>query len=144
MTGPDTALDVDAMATVHAAAYQLDRPWTAAEFRGLTDSPHVLALGDTRAFILTRIIADEAEVLTIATHPDHRRKGLARSLLAQFHAAARARGATTAFLDVAADNAPAIALYLGAGYAQVGQRRAYYPRKNASAADALLMRRALD
>jgi [ribosomal protein S18]-alanine N-acetyltransferase len=65
-------------------------------------------------------------------------------LLAQFHAAARARGATTAFLDVAADNAPAIALYLGAGYAQVGQRRAYYPRKNASAADALLMRRALD
>lgn len=144
MTGPDTAPDADTLAAVHAAAYRLDRPWTAAEFRGLTDSPHVLALGDARAFILVRIIADEAEVLTIATHPDHRRKGLARDLLARFHAEARARGAMSAFLDVAADNAPAIALYLGAGYAQTGQRRAYYPRQDAPAADALLLRRALD
>ncbi|MDX5384148.1 MAG: GNAT family N-acetyltransferase [Rhodobacterales bacterium] len=144
MTGPDTAPDADTMAAVHAAAYRLDRPWTAAEFRGLTDSPHILALGDARAFILVRIIADEAEVLTIATHPDHRRKGLARDLLARFHAEALARGATSAFLDVAADNAPAIALYLGAGYARLGQRRAYYPRQDAPAADALLLRRALD
>ena len=144
MTGPDTAPDADTMAAVHAAAYRLDRPWTAAEFRGLTESPHVIALGDARAFILVRIIADEAEVLTIATHPDHRRKGLARDLLARFHAVALARGATSAFLDVAADNAPAIALYLGAGYARLGQRRAYYPRQDAPAADALLLRRALD
>lgn len=144
VANPGTTLDPDGMAILHAAAYRLDRPWTAAEFRALSDSPHVFALGDARAFILVRVIADEAEVLTIATHPDHRRKGLALALLRRFHALARARGATTAFLEVAADNAPALALYQAAGYARVGQRRAYYARKDAPAADALLLRRALD
>ena len=131
------------MAAVHAAAYRLDRPWSLAEFQDLTRSPHVIAFGDARALLLARIIADEAEVLTIATHPDHRREGLARRLLERFHATARARGATTAFLEVAADNAPALALYLSAGYVQVGQRRAYYAREGAPAADALILRRTL-
>ena len=131
------------MAALHAAAYRLDRPWTVAEFTALADNPHVLALGDHRAILLTRIIAGEAEVLTIATHPDHRRQGLARALLAQFHAMAQARGATTAFLEVAADNAPALALYRDMGYQPVGQRRAYYAREGAPPADALVLQRAL-
>lgn len=131
------------MAAVHAAAYRLDRPWTVAEFTALSASPHVMAFGDARAILLVRIIADEAEVLTIATHPDHRRRGLARALLAQFHAVARARGATRAFLEVAADNAPAKTLYLAVGYRQVGQRRGYYARTAAPAADAIVLERAL-
>lgn len=131
------------MAALHAAAYRLDRPWTVAEFTALADSPHVLALGDHRAILLTRIIAGEAEVLTIATHPDHRRQGLARALLAQFHAMAQARGASAAFLEVAADNAPALALYRAMGYQPVGHRRAYYAREGAPPADALVLQRAL-
>ena len=137
------APDADQMARIHAAAYRLDRPWSRAEFGDLLDSPHVIALGDDRAFILARIIADEAEVLTIATHPDHRRHGLARALLQQFQHAAAARGATTAFLEVAADNTPALALYLAAGYAQAGLRRRYYDRADGPAADALILRRPL-
>ena len=140
MTLADGAPDAEVMARIHAAAYRLDRPWTRAEFSALIDSPHVIALGDDRAFILARIIADEAEVLTIATHPDHRRHGLARALLAQFHAVAQAEGAVTAFLEVAADNPPALALYLSAGYVQAGLRRAYYDRADGPAADALILR----
>lgn len=143
MTPPDVTPDPACMARVHAAAYRLDRPWTEAEFAALASSPHVMAFGDDRAILLTRIIADEAEVLTIATHPDHRRRGLARSLLDRFYAAAQARGAVTAFLEVAADNAPALTLYLAAGYVRVGQRRAYYDRADGPAADALILRRAL-
>lgn len=139
----DGAPDADQMARIHAAAYRLDRPWSRAEFGALLDSPHVIALGDDRAFILARIIADEAEVLTIATHPDHRRQGMARALLQRFHQAARARGATTAFLEVAADNTPALTLYLAAGYAQAGLRRRYYDRADGPAADALILRRPL-
>ena len=131
------------MAAVHAAAYRQDRPWSEAEFGALTASPHVMALGDARAILLVRIIADEAEVLTIATHPDHRRHGLARALLGRFHAAAHARGATTAFLEVAADNAPALALYLAAGYRQIGRRSASYDRADGPAADALVLQRGL-
>lgn len=143
MHPPDNTPDPATMAAVHAAAYRLDRPWTLAEFQSLTASPHVFALGDARAFVLARVIADEAEVLTIATHPDHRRKGLARALLGRFHEAARLRGATGAFLEVAADNAAALALYLSEGYRQSGQRRAYYHRAEGPAADALLLVRAL-
>jgi ribosomal-protein-alanine N-acetyltransferase len=131
------------MAGVHAAAYRMDRPWSLAEFASLTDSLHVIALGDARAILVARIIADEAEVLTIATHPDHRRAGLARDLLARFHAMARARGAVTAFLEVASDNSAALPLYQAAGYRPMGQRRAYYARPAGPAADALILRRDL-
>lgn len=143
MTRVEDAPTPATMARIHAAAYTLDRPWTEAGFAALCDSPHVLALGDARAFILARVIADEAEVLTIATDPAHRRKGLARACLERFHHAARARGAATAFLEVAADNPAALALYQAAGYRQTGTRRAYYPRDAAPAADALILRLAL-
>ncbi|MFU8881420.1 MAG: GNAT family N-acetyltransferase [Rhodobacterales bacterium] len=140
---PANAPDPATMAHTHAAAYSLDRAWSLAEFQSLTDSPHVLALGDARAFLLARIIADEAEILTIATHPDHRRQGLARALLDQFHRAAQQRGAAHGFLEVAADNLPARALYQAAGYGQIGQRRAYYARASGGAADALILQRKL-
>ena len=138
-----TAPDAATMAQVHAAAYRIDRPWSLREFAELLESPHVLALGDGRAFILARVIADEAEILTIATDPAHRRQGLARAMLDQFHAAAQTRGATRAFLEVAADNHAARALYEAAGYRQTGQRRAYYPRAAGPAADALILQIAL-
>lgn len=148
MSGPDSAIpapapDAAMMARVHAAAYRLDRPWSLQEFASLLDSPHVMALGDRRAFVLARIIADEAEILTIATDPAYQRLGIARDLLVQFHAAAQARGATRAFLEVASDNLPAQALYALTGYRAAGRRRAYYARAHGSAADALILQRDL-
>ena len=41
-------------------------------------------------------------------------------------AVARARGAGAMFLEVAAGNAPALALYGREGFAEVGRRRRYY------------------
>jgi ribosomal-protein-alanine N-acetyltransferase len=55
-------------------------------------------------------------------------------------AAARARGAAAMFLEVAAGNTPALALYAREGFAEVGRRRRYY----ADGADALVLRRDLD
>jgi ribosomal-protein-alanine N-acetyltransferase len=43
-----------------------------------------------------------------------------------FAATSRDRGATRAFLEVAADNAPAQALYHGTGWRESGRRRRYY------------------
>jgi ribosomal-protein-alanine N-acetyltransferase len=133
----------DALATLHAAAMTTPRPWTATEFAALLASPGVFVTGDARAFAMGRVILDEAELLTIATHPNHRRNGLARAALAAFESVARARGATIAHLEVAADNAPATALYEGAGYARTGLRRGYYSRAEGKAIDALLMAKAL-
>ncbi|MCM2563496.1 GNAT family N-acetyltransferase [Lutimaribacter sp. EGI FJ00015] len=133
----------EALARLHAAAFTHPRPWAAREFAALLESPHVFAVGDGRAFALGRAIAGEAELLTIATDPAHRRHGLGRRTLDAFHAAACERGATTAFLEVAADNAAARALYAGAGYTQTGHRPGYYTPADGPNIDAIVMARAL-
>ena len=133
----------ETLARLHARAFTHPRPWTALEFASLLDSPHVFAVGDSRAFALGRVIADEAELLTIAADPALRRQGLGRAALAAFHAAATARGARTAFLEVAADNIAARALYDAAGYRRCGERPGYYRGPDGHAVDALLMARAL-
>ncbi len=133
----------EALAATHAAAFTVDRPWSAAELAALLALPGTILTGDTRSFVLGRVTLDEAEVLIIATRPEARRQGLARARLAGFEDAAAAAGATSVFLEVAADNTAAIALYLGAGYARIGRRRAYYHRANGTAVDALVLRKAI-
>jgi ribosomal-protein-alanine N-acetyltransferase len=130
----------EALARLHAAAYDRDRPWTAEEFASLLALPGTVLLGDGRAFLLGRVVLDEAEVLTLATDPGHRRQGLAAALLSAFEAGARDRGAVHAFLEVAEDNLPARALYEGRGYAEVGRRRAYYARPDGAVAALVLAR----
>ena len=130
-------------AATHGAAFTQSRPWTAPEIAGLLDQPTVFAMGDARAFALVRVVTDEAELLTIATHPDHQRQGNARALMDTCHATAAERGARRMFLEVAADNSAARGLYTALGYRQVALRKGYYPRDTAPAADALVMAREL-
>jgi ribosomal-protein-alanine N-acetyltransferase len=131
------------MAAVHAAAMTMPRPWSETEIASLLASPGCFATGDHRAFALGRVTLDEAELLTLATHPDHRRQGLARACLAAFEAEARARGARLAHLEVAADNAPALALYGAAGYGRAGLRRGYYRAAGGARVDAVLLSKTL-
>lgn len=126
------------LARVHAAAFTVPRPWTAAEFATLLAAQGTLLISAEAGFALARVIADEAEILTIAVAPPLRRQGLASRLLAGVLAEAAARGATTAFLEVAADNAAARALYRSAGFAEAGRRAGYY-----GAGDALILRKPL-
>lgn len=140
------AEDALAMAVVHAAAFTA--PWPPEAFTGLLASPGVFAVAAIDAapvgLILMRAIAGEAEVLTLAVSPSHRRLGAARALLASGMAIAAELGAESAFLEVAADNPAAIALYRAEGFAEVGRRAGYYPRPESPAADALVLRRALN
>jgi ribosomal-protein-alanine N-acetyltransferase len=139
------AADAEALAGAHALSF--DTPWSAADLTALLDSPGVFALAAreeqvVRGFILARAIAGEAEILTLAVEPDQRRQGLGRALLAAAEGAARAAGAETLFLEVAADNPAAIALYRAAGFESVGRRRGYYARAG-GVVDALVLRKAL-
>lgn len=133
----------EALARIHAQAFSSTRAWSAAEFRGLLDQPGMVLTGDDRAFALLRVTLDEAEVLTVATAPEHRRKGLARAVLAQAETAAQALGAAVIFLEVAEDNDAARALYAQAGYAQIGRRPGYYLPKDAAPVAALVLRKAV-
>ncbi|MEQ8896975.1 MAG: GNAT family N-acetyltransferase [Roseovarius sp.] len=131
------------MAACHARAFAgQGRPWSAQEFADLLESNHVFSVGDACAFALGRAIADEAELLTIATDPAHRRKGLGRAALTAFEAVAATRGIMRLFLEVAAGNAPAISLYRSAGYRTAGRRKGYYQTREGRE-DALLMEKLL-
>jgi [ribosomal protein S18]-alanine N-acetyltransferase len=132
-----------ALATLHHAAFTTPRPWSEAEIAGLMQGAGVFCLGDTRGFVMGRAIAGEAEVLTLAVAPDHRRQGVARGLMQAFAAHALQASAETAFLEVAADNVAAIALYLSLGYTQAGRRKGYFETPAGSRIDALVMAKPL-
>lgn len=132
-----------ALAATHRAAFTTERPWSAMEFADLLAQRGVILCGDDNSFVLGRVTFDEAEILTLATHPDMRRKGLARAALMDFCDRAALAGAVTAFLEVAADNDAARALYASQRFAQVGLRRAYYHRSAGPPADAVVLRRDL-
>lgn len=128
----------EALADLHRAAFDQDRPWSTGEFRTLLDSPHCHLEHLPCGFALWRAVAGEAELLTIATHPDHQRQGIATMLMRQWMDKARQQ-ADTAFLEVAADNEAAIALYKRYGFDTVARRPGYYARPG-TRTDALVMR----
>lgn len=136
--------DPNALAATHAAAFDDTRAWGADEFAALLQGRGVFLVGDPICFALGRVIADEAELLTLATLPDRQRQGLARTCLAAWLAEARRLGAARAFLEVASDNDAARTLYVAAGFVETGRRRGYYLRHDGSRADALVMQCLLD
>ena len=134
----------EAMAALHARAFAgRGRAWSAGEFADLLDSQHVFAVYVPGGFALGRVSADEAELLTIATDPDLRRKGIGRQVLAAFEARALQNGARVAFLEVAQDNIAACALYAQAGYHEIARRAGYYQTPEGGKADALVLQKAL-
>lgn len=132
----------EALAALHAACFRdAPRPWTAAEFAALLGQETAVLNAEPGGFVLGRVVGPEAELLTLAVDAGMRRRGVGRRLLAAFEAGARARGARTLFLEVAADNAPARALYAGAGWEEAGLRRGYYRGRDGVPRDALVLRK---
>jgi len=133
-----------ALAVLHAACFRRPRPWTAAEFAALLGQRATVLAALPEGFALGRVAADEAELLTLAVAPHARRRGLGGRLVALYEAEAAARGARISFLEVAADNLPARALYAACGYAEAGRRPGYYGGSAGTPeADAILLRRPL-
>ncbi len=144
------AAHAPAMALMHAATFLLAERWGPNEIAAQVALPGVYGLMCLHpvpstpvdlggGFILYRVAADEAEVLTLAVSPAFQRRGLGRRLLHAALDCARDLGAVVIFLEVASDNIPALSLYAGASFTQVGCRRGYYP----DGSDALVLRRDL-
>jgi ribosomal-protein-alanine N-acetyltransferase len=138
----------DECASVHAGAFA--HPWPRHEIAALLNSGNTIgsaaldpATNRLRGFALSRVAADEAEILTIAVDPAWRRRGVGRDLLREHLQRATLAGAKALFLEVDAGNAPAIALYARFNFVKVGQRAGYYKHADGKTATALVMRRAL-
>jgi len=140
--------DADMLAGLHAKGFY--RGWPREEFAAyLADpqrTPAFVACDAKRriaGFAMLRLAADEAELLTIAVEPKWRGKGVAKALLAAAVEDLLMSPARRLFLEVAADNAPALALYRRHGFAEIGRRTGYYPRPGGAPATALVMSRDL-
>jgi len=92
--------------------------------------------GTAAGFALSRHAAGEEELLLIAVHPQHRRKGLGRGLIEMLICHARARRTTHIFLQMRSNN-PATHLYEAVGFTRIGMRSAYYRTADGSRLDAI-------
>lgn len=141
------ALDLDRAARLHREAFvpMGERGWTRQDIAGLLASPGTAGFlleakaGDV-GMAIGRVAADEAELLTVAVSPRHRRQGAARRLLAAVIDWARQADAGALFLEVGVDNPAAHHLYRSLGFVEVGRRVAYYARVDGPPADAIVMR----
>lgn len=144
--------ELDTIADLHAAAFPPHAVWTRQAFADLLATPGTFALvcgpqgeDDVLAgFILMRVAGTEAEVLTIAVDPAGRRQGAGRGLVLGGITACLAAGCTSVFLEVAADNDAARALYASLGFETAGTRKAYYRRPEGGAVDGIVMRWSAD
>jgi [ribosomal protein S18]-alanine N-acetyltransferase len=143
---PATLRDAPRLAQLHAASFH--RGWSDGEFESMIAERntlvHRLRLGrKIIGFAVSRIGADEAEILSIAIDADQRGRGLSRDLLLTHLGHLAGRGVRRIFLEVEENNAPARRLYERCGFAIVGRRERYYQQASGEQLNALLMRRDL-
>jgi len=141
-----TSRDAAAIAALHAASFR--RGWSEQEVEGLLTDRHVIAhramVGSAMAaFIMSRLVEDEAEILSVAVARLRRGRGLARNLLNLHLRRLAAFGARAVFLEVDEHNKAAIRLYDRAGFHEISRRPNYYPGAGGKAVATLVLRRDL-
>lgn len=143
---PLTVSDAALAAHVHAASF--DDAWSEASFAAQFGAQTTTTLGWFEgdaliAFALFQGTAGEADLLTLATLPARRGKGIARQLLLALFETLGAQGVKRLTLDVAEDNLPARHLYTSLGFTEDGRRPRYYTAHRVTPVDAVLMSRPL-
>jgi [ribosomal protein S18]-alanine N-acetyltransferase len=141
-----SARDAAAISALHAASFR--RGWSEQEIEGLLIDRAVIAhramIGARLVgFIMSRLAADEAEILSVAIAARSQGRGLARQLLNLHLRRLAGLSARAVFLEVDEHNTPAIRLYTRAGFREVARRPNYYQGPGDKAATALVLRRDL-
>ena len=134
-----TMADSARIADIHAESFA--HGWSPREIEQMLLDGHVIdivscpaVLGEVlTGFAISRVVRDEAELLSIALDPEIRGKRFAARLLARHAARVRQAGAERLFLEVADDNAAALALYRRQGFTEIGRRKNYYPGETSRA-----------
>jgi ribosomal-protein-alanine N-acetyltransferase len=143
---PATMRDAAKLSLLHRASFH--RGWGQGEFESLLAERNTftqrLMLGRTPiGFIISRLAADEAEILSVAIATAQRGRGYSRDLLANHLGHLAGRGIRRVLLEVEENNQPAVRLYQRAGFATVGRREQYYRDVSGGKLNALIMQRDL-
>ena len=122
------------LANLHKKCFP-HKPWTADDFADLKKSGCEI-IASQNGFIVWRVVADEAELISIGVSPDARRTGIAAAMIGIMEGELKKNGIKSVFLEVAENNIPARKLYEQNGYVQIGIRPKYY-----DGIDAIMMRK---
>lgn len=132
---PAALSDVDAVMAVEKTG--ILHPWTRESIESVISDDGKICLASYEDEVLTGYIyasyvLDEAEIGNICILPKLRGQGIGKALLQKMLEALRGMEIKTVFLEVEADNAPAVKLYENAGFTRYNERRDYYgPGKDA-------------
>ena len=137
VVGAARAADLAAVAAIHQGGFRpamerggIRRPAQPGHrVRLLRPAKSGMATRDRSGFVLARLVAGEAEILTVAVARSHRRLGLGWLLMDAVLRDLHTRRADALFLEVDESNTPAITLYRRLGFRQVGRRPDYYARR---------------
>jgi ribosomal-protein-alanine N-acetyltransferase len=137
--------DLDAVVAIEDAIYP--HPWTRGNFAdSLAAGYHCWIVergGEIAGYTVAAVAAGEAHLLNLSVAAPWQRRGLGREILRFVVKLARDYGARMILLEVRPSNQAAIALYTGAGFAEIGRRRGYYPDGDARE-DAIVLQLELD
>lgn len=139
---PARERDLEALLCLEALCFQ--DPWTSDGVRAELEQLHCRPLvverdGVVLGSLLAWLLGGELQINRVAVDPAMQNQGLGGLLVAAALERAQAEGADRAYLEVRADNAQALALYLRHGFGQAGLRKKYYHDDM----DAVLMTRSL-
>ncbi len=140
--------DADILASLHAQCFQ--KAWNEKTFANFSKTAQGLLLSIPSpesehsliidiGFIIYSIAADQADLITIGIIPSSQQKGAGRFLMEQAFVHLKSLDVEKLFLEVAIDNAAALALYTRTGFVQVGTRPQYYPQETRDFTDAVIL-----
>jgi ribosomal-protein-alanine N-acetyltransferase len=134
---------LDAVMRIEVRAYSF--PWSRGNFVDSIAAGHlahclVAPDGELLAYQVAMAGFEEWHLLNVTVSPDHQGRGLARRLLDELVAHARATGAQWLWLEVRPSNGRARRLYARFGFEEVGVRPGYYPDAGGRREDALVLR----
>lgn len=125
--------DLPGMADIHAKSFP--QAWSEDDIASMLAASGASAwvariagggAGRPLGFVIARTAADEAEIITVASDPAHRRAGVGRALMEHAIRELQRERVTRLLLEVSERNLAAIALYRSLGFVRIGERKGYY------------------
>ena len=130
---------------IHAESFQTG--WDEGEFGAFLIDRAIQAdcaiyegVGHVLAFAVSKLILDEAEILSIAVGRRHHNQGIGRKLLIEHISNLNSSGIKSIFLEVSEENNAALKLYRRTGFDQIGRREGYYAQTDGSRIAAVTMK----
>ncbi len=121
--------DVPAVLTIEKASFTT--PWSEILFMNEIFKPRSIPkaamIGEKLVgYICSNYLLDEAHILNVTVHPDHRQQGIASQLVHYMIDLLNKEGCLTIFLEVRISNEAALRMYEKAGFIKIATRKAYY------------------